>query len=417
MLCTSYDDLVKYGNILANLHKGNITADSSAQEIAAASVGTKLDKNGKPIITSPKQGLEYSASLRKSKGLFADVSSGAAVNGDGAPVGDTPKATKPTGNASSGTDPQGNNTTAQTGGTNAPANGTSSTNTGNQTNNTTYSFDSQKVKNSVAALAAKNAGIPTNYWGEPIINNPEDARRYEEEYNKLRKNEDKILAAAAAGISVNKDGEPVFHSGYEQRLYTEIYEAAKLYVNTKKVEKEGVIIDEIKMNDNSTQKTAEYTNAQSYTVVPDDSPNAEKRGCMTETEYNFLVATVAGEAGDVSVSNCYGVASAILNASECKYDGDIVECLKNISWKFGKNYKNFVDENGNININGFGTQEAFEAAKRGVNAALYGTRAFPEEVQYWVGNYSFLEKNGLLNEYNAFNKFSTTFEESSSFIN
>jgi len=124
MLCTSYDDLVKYGNILANLHKGNITADSSAQEIAAASVGTKLDKNGKPIITSPKQGLEYTASLRKSKGLFADVSSGAAVNGDGAPVGDTPKATKSTGNASSGTNPQGNNTTAQTGGT-VPYTGTS----------------------------------------------------------------------------------------------------------------------------------------------------------------------------------------------------------------------------------------------------------------------------------------------------
>ena len=345
-------------------------------------------KHGKPIITSPKQGLEYTASLRKSKGLFADVSSGAAANGDGAPVGDTPKAPKSTGNASSGTDPQGNNTTAQTGGTNAPANGTSSTNTGNQTNNTTYSFDSQKVKNSVAALAAKNAGIPTNYWGEPIINNPEDARRYEEEYNKLRQNEDKIRAAAAAGIPVNPDGTPNIHSGYDQKAYDNALKEYHEHI----MDELGINLSTMQFGEKSDVTSAKFTKAKSYTVVPDNSPNAGKDGYITQSDYDRLIYVMTHECGTTGNSDTelFGTASALLNEYETP---GFYDCEGYNKDTFSNFLDGFYDHNyqlavSNIDPNSAEGKDAQKRAEAILDYVLSGNRAFGSEVGCWVSNES-----------------------------
>ncbi len=278
------------------------------------------------------------------------------------------------------------------------------------------SYNNDRVNNAVSALAAKNAGIKTDSRGVPIINNGYDANRYLKEYDKIKKNEISIKAATAAGVRTNSYGEPIIIGASDAKAYMEAYESNKLDVNVKKAERSGIKIDEIKMNTNSAVDKPEYTNARSYTVVPNNSPNAGKSGYITESEYKYLIATVAGEAGDVSVSNSYGVASASLNAIENQYDGDVMGFLNNNCWAFGKGYKQYVDNNGNINITGYGTDEGYKNAKIAVDAALSGTRAFPSNVQYWVGNYSYLESNDLLNQYDAFNKFSTTSEESSKFV-
>ena len=64
---TSYEQSMKYAEVLTNLHKSGINGNSTSQEIAAASVGTKLDKNGKPIISNVTQGQNYGNTLNNIK--------------------------------------------------------------------------------------------------------------------------------------------------------------------------------------------------------------------------------------------------------------------------------------------------------------------------------------------------------------
>lgn len=180
--------------------------------------------------------------------------------------------------------------------------------------------------------------------------------------------------------------------------------------------KYGINLNEIKFNTNSTVRQATPSAATRYTIVPDNSSNAGKPGYITKSEYNYLVATIAGEAGGVSTTNSYAVVSASLNAAEKQYDGDIMEFLENNCWPYGKNYKDYIGADGEICITGAEQEKNYERAKISTDVALSGTRAFPSEVQFWVGNWKHLNDNGLLNKYNSFNKFSTTSEESSQFV-
>ena len=53
---------------------------------------------------------------------------------------------------------------------------------------------------------------------------------------------------------------------------------------------------------------------------------------------------------------------------------------------------------------------------KAVDIVLSGTRAFSDDVQFWVGNWDYLYKNNLLGKYDSFNKFSTTHKESSEYV-
>ena len=53
---------------------------------------------------------------------------------------------------------------------------------------------------------------------------------------------------------------------------------------------------------------------------------------------------------------------------------------------------------------------------KAVDIVLSGTRAFSDDVQFWVGNWDYLYKNNLLGKYDPFNKFSTTHKESSEYV-
>ena len=178
----------------------------------------------------------------------------------------------------------------------------------------------------------------------------------------------------------------------------------------------GINLNDIKTSPNSTVKEAGLYSAQSYIVVHNNSPLSGTDGYITEYEYNHLVATVAGEAGGVSISNSYGVVSTSLNAIEEQRNGDIMSFLEKNCWPYGENYKWYVDADGNKIISGNGTEKDYNNAKIAVDIALSGTRAFPKEVQFGVGNWQYLYENDLLDQHDPFNKFSTTSGETSKYI-
>ncbi len=83
---TSYEQSMKYAEALTNLHKSGINRNSTPQEIAAASVETKLDKNGNPIISNVLQGQNYGKALKVTLKIVEDVSSGAPAKSNGEKV-------------------------------------------------------------------------------------------------------------------------------------------------------------------------------------------------------------------------------------------------------------------------------------------------------------------------------------------
>lgn len=202
---------MKYAEALTNLHKSGIDKNSTPQEIAAASVGTKLDKNGKPIISNVTQGQNY----------------GKALGNITPSVNKNPSGVKPNANNNTNTNTTNNKLTTVVTNVETKSIKAKATENNNtiQTNNSNKSskYDEYKVSNALPILAAKNAKIKTNSRGEPIINSASDAKRYMDEYNRLKKNESQIIAAAAAGISVNSNGSPRINSAYEAKAYMNAY--------------------------------------------------------------------------------------------------------------------------------------------------------------------------------------------------
>lgn len=180
-VCNSYEQYMQFGQTLSNLHNGGINANSTPHEIAAASVGAK---NNTPNIFNPSQLMGYSkALLNLLKGTQQVVSY-----------------VEPNSNAAKN---NSNENVKQTG-SSQPVN--------------------YKVTNAVSFLAAQNLGISTDSTGTPHISNPSDGKKFMEECDRLRENEDKIMAAAAAGISVDRDGNPRPQNTYEETAYKRAYE-------------------------------------------------------------------------------------------------------------------------------------------------------------------------------------------------
>lgn len=88
--------------------------------------------------------------------------------------------------------------------------------------------DKDRVTNAVPILAAKNAKIPVDSHGVPIINNGGDAKRYMEELNKIKNKENQIRIAAEAGVEVDVRGNPQFKSETDKKTYENLYES---YIN------------------------------------------------------------------------------------------------------------------------------------------------------------------------------------------
>lgn len=176
------------------------------------------------------------------------------------------------------------------------------------------------------------------------------------------------------------------------------------YENIKmnKFNKYGININEIQMNTNSEVKSAELTYGKSYTVGSNGGNNS-----ITEEEYVYLVATIAGEAGGVSTTNAFGCASAFINNWENNYSNEsIKDLLSEACWKWDerdpKGYEIYMESNSCELTTDPKYAEHIKNAKNAVDAVLNGYRAFDKDVTNWVGN-------------GEYNKFSTTWKESSNF--
>ncbi len=189
---------MKYAEALTNLHKSGINRNSTPQEIAAASVGTTVNKNGTPNISSVSQGQSYGSALKNLKSNpqpnVNQNSNGTKPNTTGSQNNTGNKAnTNPTGS----TKPLGSTTA------NRSASSTNSTSSSNKFTNDEYS-----------QLAAQVTGIAVDPKGRPVFSSYEESMKYAEALNNLHKsgiNKNSTpfeIAAASVGA---KNGIPVFN--------------------------------------------------------------------------------------------------------------------------------------------------------------------------------------------------------------
>ena len=126
-----------------------------------------------------------------------------------------------------------------------------------------------RISYAVAALAARNAGIKTDIYGRPLINNGDESRRYAEQYNKLKGSEGRIMTAKAAGIDVYANGEPKITSKHDYEAYQK---KIRVITATALMNNSNLSIDcplqyrydqSIAYDSDNPDKTYGYTNASS----------------------------------------------------------------------------------------------------------------------------------------------------------
>ena len=146
---------MKYADALTNLHKSGIDRNSTPQEIAAASVGTTVNKNGTPHISSVSQGQGYGNAL---KNITSNTpASGAKANNNQNTSGTKPASTNNTNN-------------------NSNANTTGSTKTTSSANST--SAPSRLSNADYNRIAAQIVGVPTDEKGNPVCNSYEQYMQF-----------------------------------------------------------------------------------------------------------------------------------------------------------------------------------------------------------------------------------------------
>ncbi len=138
------------------------------------------------------------------------------------------------------------------------------------------------------------------------------------------------------------------------------------------------------------------TGHQTYSIVPDSQYN-NAPGTISESDYNLLVAQVAGESAN-SKDDMLGVACTVLNRLEAgNFGGSVHEVLQKGYFPWGESYKSYVQEgksytttgvansSGQYASTGWG-QEKLQEVTAAVNDALGGARNVESNVFYYSGN-------------------------------
>lgn len=138
------------------------------------------------------------------------------------------------------------------------------------------------------------------------------------------------------------------------------------------------------------------TGHQTYSIVPDNQYN-KAPGTISESDYNLLVAQVAGESAN-SKDDMLGVACTVLNRLEAGgFGGSVHEVLQKGYFPWGESYKSYVQEgksytttgvansSGQYASTGWG-QEKLQEVTAAVNDALGGARNVESNVFYYSGN-------------------------------
>ena len=125
------------------------------------------------------------------------------------------------------------------------------------------------------------------------------------------------------------------------------------------------------------------TNNQRYTIVP-DSEYTKAPGTISESDYNLLVAQVAGESGN-SKDDMLGVTCTVLNRLEADgYGNSVSEVLEKGYFPWGETHLAY--EPGGKYYNTDWGQAKLAQATEAVNDALGGVRNLEGNVYYYSGN-------------------------------
>lgn len=126
------------------------------------------------------------------------------------------------------------------------------------------------------------------------------------------------------------------------------------------------------------------TDNPKYQVVPDSEYTGAK-GQISQSDYNLLIAQVAGESGN-SADDMLGVTSTVLNRleSDSGFGDSVSQVFEQGYFPWGKSYLNYV-EGGQYYNTDWG-QEKLNLATQVVNDALNGTRNVGSNVYYYSGN-------------------------------
>lgn len=126
------------------------------------------------------------------------------------------------------------------------------------------------------------------------------------------------------------------------------------------------------------------TDNQKYTIVPDSEYKGD-RGTISESDYNLLIAQVAGESAN-SPDDMLAVTSTVLNRLETGngFGDSVNEVFEKGYFPWGRTYENYV-EGGKYYNTDWG-QEKLAQVTEVVNDALNGTRNINSNVYYYSGN-------------------------------
>lgn len=172
---------MKYADALTNLHKSEIDRNSTPQEIAAASVGTTVNKNGTPNISSVSQSQGYGNALK-------NITSNTPASG-----------TKP-----ASTNNANNNSNANTTGSTKTTSSANSTSAPSRLSNADYN-----------RIAAQIVGVPTDEKGNPVCNSYEQYMQFGQTLSNLHNgginanSTPQEIAAASVGTKLDKSGKPI----------------------------------------------------------------------------------------------------------------------------------------------------------------------------------------------------------------
>ena len=126
------------------------------------------------------------------------------------------------------------------------------------------------------------------------------------------------------------------------------------------------------------------TGHQNYTVVADGDYTGAA-GTISQSDYMYLIAQVAGESGN-SADDMLGVATTIINRLEAggEYGSSVTDVLEKGYWPWGKSCNAYL-EGGQYYNTDWG-QEKLELCTQVVNDVLNGTRNLNSDVYYYYGN-------------------------------
>lgn len=194
-------------------------------------------------------------------------------------------------------------------------------------------------------------------------------------------------------ISSASNYEPVGYNNSSSNSSTNVENSMPSSYNSKSSSSSSINVEKyeqsIHTKKNASSETVSTagqitTDNQKYTIVADSDYKGE-RGTISESDYNLLIAQVAGESAN-SPDDMLAVTSTVLNRLETGngFGDSVNEVFEKGYFPWGRTYENYV-EGGKYYNTDWG-QDKLAQVTEVVNDALNGTRNINSNVYYYSGN-------------------------------